>query len=334
MCLEKKVSVIMPVYNAENFILNTLISLENQTYQNLEILICDDCSNDKSLQIIKEFILIHPNMNIKLFSNNTNLGYLKTSNFLKDKVTGDYLTFQDADDLSDPKRIQKLVVFLEEKNLDIVGSAINIMSDKGKIVSSINYPLENEKIYKAFKSNPHPPFCGSAVLAKTQIIQEHGLFDEAFDRIGAEDYDWLYRLALMGYKMGNLSDKLYSYRQHSQGVSKINFHKNILSLYSAAIAKDLFLGRLSKDTTKDFDWFKEKYLIQHAINPEKYFYITLGNSFFLSRKEIAQAFTTFYTNTLWSKNKLKHCALAFGVIIFGKDNFEKIKDPMRKIKFM
>lgn len=324
----------MPVYNAENFILNTLISLENQTYQNLEILICDDCSNDKSLQIIKEFILIHPNMNIKLFSNNTNLGYLKTSNFLKDKVTGDYLTFQDADDLSDPKRIQKLVVFLEEKNLDIVGSAINIMSDKGKIVSSINYPLENEKIYKAFKSNPHPPFCGSAVLAKTQIIQEHGLFDEAFDRIGAEDYDWLYRLALMGYKMGNLSDKLYSYRQHSQGVSKINFHKNILSLYSAAIAKDLFLGRLSKDTTKDFDWFKEKYLIQHAINPEKYFYITLGNSFFLSRKEIAQAFTTFYTNTLWSKNKLKHCALAFGVIIFGKDNFEKIKDPMRKIKFM
>nr|WP_144917749.1 glycosyltransferase family 2 protein [Moraxella osloensis] len=334
MCLEKKVSVIMPVYNAENFILNTLISLENQTYQNLEILICDDCSNDKSLQIIKEFILIHPNMNIKLFKNNENLGYLKTSNFLKDKVTGDYLTFQDADDLSDPERIKKLVFFLEEKSLDVVGSAINIMSDKGKIVSSIQYPIENENIYKSFKVNPHPPFCGSAVLTKIRIIQEHGLFDESFNRIGAEDYDWLYRLALMGYKMGNLSDKLYCYRQHSQGVSKINFHNNILSLYSAAIAKDLFVARLSDVTTKDFDWFKEKYLRQHAMNPEKYFYITLSNSFFLSRKEIAQAFTTFYTNTLWSKNKLKYCALAVGALILGKDNFEKIKNPIRKMNFL
>lgn len=319
----------MPVYNAENFILNTLISLENQTYQNLEILICDDCSNDKSLQIIKEFILIHPNMNIKLFKNNENLGYLKTCNFLATKATGDYITFQDADDTCTKDRVEKLVNHLQSNALDIVGSNIYIFTGT-KNLSHINYPSKNDEIYKYFLNKSHPPFCGSAVLLKSELIKRHGLYDIKFNRLSGEDYDWLYRLALENYKMGNIHEALYGYRQHSTGVSKINFKGNILALYSGYIAKDLYLARLNGESVKDFDYFAQKYKSIHEKNPEAIYYRELQNSYLSNdKKEIFHSFNKFLFNTKKTPSKYKLIIMTLMVLTVGNDRVENLKKYIR-----
>lgn len=326
----KKVSILMPVYNAEKFINKSLESLINQTYLNIEILICDDYSGDNTSKIINSYLTDNPK--IKFFQNSENLGYLKTCNFLAKQATGEYITFQDADDISMLDRVEKLVREIEFRNLDILGSYCSILSDNEKVLSTQIFSEDHHQIMIDFQKKPFPPFCGSAVLIKKSIIDKHGLYDPSFDRIGSEDFDWLYRLALENYRMGNISEPLYLYRQHSEGISKTHFKNNILALYSGRIAKDLFLERLQNHERdiKDFNYFADKYQNEYNENPESLFYRELNNSF-LSKNRLykIKCIYDFNKNTNKSFNKYKYLIISFSHLIFGFNNTERIKSLFR-----
>ena len=112
------ISVIIPVYNKENFILRILRSIQNQSFKNIEIIFCDDGSYDNSTKLIKEFQ--NDDERIVLMSHNTNKGTLMTRNDGAKIAKGEYLLFIDCDDLLVNNILEKSYLKAKAKNIDII----------------------------------------------------------------------------------------------------------------------------------------------------------------------------------------------------------------------
>ncbi len=108
------VSIIMPNYNCEKYIEETVNSVLNQTYQNWELLIVDDCSSDNSLVILKRF---EQNDNrIKVYVNETNKGAAYSRNLALREAKGKWIAFLDSDDLWVPEKLEKQITFMKEND--------------------------------------------------------------------------------------------------------------------------------------------------------------------------------------------------------------------------
>ena len=114
----KKVSVIVPVYNSKNHIKDCLTSVINQTYKNLEIIVVNDKSTDKSMKIVKKF----NDKRIKIIDLKKNSGVAVARNTGIDAATGDYICFIDSDDYWNLKKIDIQVKFMEENDYTFIYS--------------------------------------------------------------------------------------------------------------------------------------------------------------------------------------------------------------------
>lgn len=106
------VSIVVPVYNAERFIEDTINTVLNQTYSNWELILVDDKSTDNSIKLIMPFVA--KDKRIKLLKNKTNLHAALTRNKGINSAKGRYLAFLDADDLWDPTKLEKQVAFMKQ----------------------------------------------------------------------------------------------------------------------------------------------------------------------------------------------------------------------------
>lgn len=122
----KKVSIIVPVYNVDKYIRNTLESILKQDYQNKEIIIIDDGSTDKSLEICNN--ILYERKNVKIIHQN-NLGVSVARNKGLENATGDYIMFVDADDILERDMISTLVKIMDGKNADIAICGYKIKKD-------------------------------------------------------------------------------------------------------------------------------------------------------------------------------------------------------------
>jgi glycosyltransferase involved in cell wall biosynthesis len=207
------VSILMPAYNAEQFIAKSIECILNQTYENWELIIADDASKDNTRKIIEHF----KDNRIKIFHNKTNLGYLETWNKLISKATGSFITFLDADDLCSLNRIEILLnTFKNNQDLGAVGSNFNRINDQGIIIESSNFPLKHDEIKEAMPQKFH--FIGSALMIRKEVFESIGVYHTFFNRMGAEDHYWVY-LILEKFKMCNVKEALYSYRFNEHSVT-------------------------------------------------------------------------------------------------------------------
>ena len=176
------VSVIMPAYNAEKYLKRSIDSILNQTYFNFELLIIDDASTDSTASIIASY----NDNRIKSFKNETNQGYLKTSNILMSLAKGDYITFQDADDFSDINKIEiQLKTFKEHPEIGVCGSNYVAIKDNGDELFCSIFPLDFKEIMSYIPEHfyLHP----NTFLFKREVYESIGGYREYFDRIGCED---------------------------------------------------------------------------------------------------------------------------------------------------
>ncbi|MCE3259846.1 MAG: family 2 glycosyl transferase [Bacteroidetes bacterium] len=237
MSVSPLISVIMPAYNCENYVRKAIDSILNQTYGNLELLIADDCSKDNTKSIIDSY----KDSRIKTFHNEVNLGYLKASNKLFKKCSGEYITFQDADDYSDHSRFEKLLAFLyNNPAVACVGSNIVKVDPQGDYLSKSNFPLSDSEIRNAFGSYK-VVFTGSALMMKREVVDKVGIYNEYFDRVGAEDI-YMYSHILNHFKTANLSDELYFYRANPNSVTAT--HKNPKALVTGELSVRYYQNRL------------------------------------------------------------------------------------------
>lgn len=106
------VSIIMPLYNSEQYISDTIKSVINQTYDNWELIIVDDCSTDKSVEIVKSF----KDKRIRLLHNDKNSGAAISRNYALREAKGDWIAFLDADDQWLPNKLSEQLIFMLENN--------------------------------------------------------------------------------------------------------------------------------------------------------------------------------------------------------------------------
>ncbi|MCX2840253.1 glycosyltransferase [Microbulbifer thermotolerans] len=125
-----KISVIMPAYNAESTVKHAICSILNQTWKNLELIIIDDCSTDRTWAVVQEMAQI--DSRIKAIKNHKNVGPYVSKNIGLKFVTGDYLTGHDADDWAHPQRLQRQIEpMLQDPNIKVnVGCMIRMAPDR------------------------------------------------------------------------------------------------------------------------------------------------------------------------------------------------------------
>lgn len=209
------VSIVMPAYNAEKYIAESVKSILDQTYTNFELLIADDCSTDKTKEILSSF----NDSRISFYHNESNQGYLKTCNKLFMLCKGNLVTFQDADDVSVPNRIEKQVnEFLKNQELRICTSNSVMIDSDGKKIMSRKWAID----YERFRTDAdyEALLCGATIMLKNDLLKEIGLYSEYFNRLGGEDYEWFFRAVCNG-KGVHINDELYYYRIHNSAV-KVN----------------------------------------------------------------------------------------------------------------
>lgn len=209
------VSILMPAYNVEKYINKAIESVLEQSYQNWELLICDDGSTDKTFDLINQF----NDHRIKIFKNTKNIGYMLTNNRILFSAKGDYITTQDADDWCLPSRIQdQLDYFNLHPETGILGTNYMVIDELETEKYCGLLPLTDHEI----KQNMHKeviPLLGASVMIRKEIVNQTGGFRPFFKRRGLVDLDWLARCSLNA-KTSNLNKVLYVYRHHSQSVSR------------------------------------------------------------------------------------------------------------------
>ena len=124
--MNRRVSVIIPIFNAEKTLSKCIKSIENQTYTNLEIILINDGSNDSSLDICDKFFM--KNKNIKIITQD-NRGVSAARNLGLKNASGEYIQFVDSDDFLERECIEKLVYNMESENTDLVICGMNIIKN-------------------------------------------------------------------------------------------------------------------------------------------------------------------------------------------------------------
>lgn len=242
------VSIIMPAYNASDYIQEAINSIIAQTFTDWELIIIDDGSTDTTAEIIKKNI--KKEHRIKYFYQQ-NEKQSKARNLGISHAHGVYIAFLDADDICFPERFAKQVAFLEA-NHDIVvcGSWFSIIgSDR-----IIKLPEHHEAIKLALlKGNC---IAHSSVMARKKILDEFSVVFEG-SKEPAEDYDLWVRLVLKG-KLHNLQEVLLDYRTHSNQLSK---KQNIKQKQSALETKQSLFSFLELELLSD-----ERLVLNKVIN--------------------------------------------------------------------
>lgn len=207
------ISVILPVYNAQNFIKESVASILSQSYNNFELIIINDCSFDQTFSILKSI----KDERIKLINNSHNLGVSKTLNIGLKHAQGKYIARCDADDINLPGRFKKQVDFLNKHpGYCLVGSKAIWIDKDGKELD-FNYPLvfKDPQIRKnIFVRNP---FIHPSVMFRTNLIKELGGYNNFFN--GAEDYDLWFKMIRKG-KVFNFKEPLIKRRVHEDVITQ------------------------------------------------------------------------------------------------------------------
>jgi teichuronic acid biosynthesis glycosyltransferase TuaG len=134
----EKVSIIMPSYNAEEFIPASIASVIEQTLEDWELLICDDFSTDSTLEKIKS--LSKNEKRIKIFRNKFNKGAAGARNTALEKASGRYIAFLDADDKWLPEKLEKQILFMKRNSVKFCYSYYNNINTCDEVLSEIRCP--------------------------------------------------------------------------------------------------------------------------------------------------------------------------------------------------
>ena len=221
--MNKKISVLMSIYNSEETIEESINSVLNQTFSDFEFLIIDDCSTDSSLEIIKRFE--KTDQRITVFCNEENLGLTRSLNKLIQNSNFDFIARQDSDDRSFPNRLETQMKSLI--NLDLDFCTTRALKKKGGITPNLKHYLP----YK-FMINYLNPFIHGTLLIKKQVLEKINGYDERF--YYAQDYKLFKDLIKQNFKFKVINSPLY----YLNTINNISSNKKKEQYYYASCVRN------------------------------------------------------------------------------------------------
>lgn len=217
------VSVLMTAYNEkEEHFREAIESVLNQSYVNFEVVLLIDNPDSRPLiRLASRYE--QEDSRLRVFVNESNIGLVHSLNKGLKQVRGDYICRMDSDDVSHKDRIVKQLSFLTLGDYDLVGCSVDVIDEDGAhLYKTGNLPQTPEEVNRALRWNncvPHPTWFG-----KKEI------FSQGYRSVPlCEDYDFLLRAAINGFKLANCSESLLSYRMSSDSISRNNLFEQYLS---------------------------------------------------------------------------------------------------------
>ncbi|MBB7184212.1 glycosyltransferase [Escherichia coli] len=219
------ITVIMPVYNAEKYIYESIKSILVQSYSNFEFIIINDGSKDSSGKIIENFL---DDTRIR-YINRENKGLVFTLNEAISLSRGNYIARMDADDISHPLRLEKQLNFLlENPDIAVVGCSSFIIDQNSKVINTRKPPLTplvNKALLFFGPTLTHP-----SVMFNKMLLGDQLYYSDKY--LHVEDYDLWLRL-INQYKIANIKDVLFYYRINESGVSQTNLFEQKINAAKA-----------------------------------------------------------------------------------------------------
>jgi len=213
-----KISVVMPVYNAEAYLPEAIESILIQSLTDFEFIIVDDASTDNSYRIIEEFS--KKDKRIIIIKNEKNLGIAQTRTKGTKYAKGKYIAVADADDISISTRFEKQYNYLEKhSDCGVVGGYIQLFdSGTEKIIGVRKYFEDDTNLRKRLFL--YCPIAQPVCMIRKDVFNKIGYYDPKYPP--AEDLDLWFRIG-MKYKFANIQEILLKYRVHKQSatISKI-----------------------------------------------------------------------------------------------------------------
>ncbi|MBR5994317.1 MAG: glycosyltransferase family 2 protein [Lachnospiraceae bacterium] len=220
------VSIIVPLYNAEKFIWETVQSVINQTYKDFELLLVDDCSTDRSLAAAEAI----NDSRVRVIRQEQNAGAYAARNRGLSEAKGRYIAFLDADDKWEPTKLEDTLKFMEEKGAGFVFTSYEFADEKcvgtGKVVR-----VPETITYKQALSN-------TTIFTSTVLIDREKVADELINmpNIKSEDTATWWQILRAGHTGYGLDKNLVKYRRSAGTLSsnKIEALRRIWNLYRKA----------------------------------------------------------------------------------------------------
>lgn len=209
------VSIIIPVYNAEDFILKTIKSVQEQTYENWELLLIDDCSKDSSGRLIEA--KSKEDNRIKYIKLEENSGAAVTRNLGLSKARGRYVAFLDSDDIWKPDKLKKQIDFLNDREVSFCFTSYRYMNSDGS---------PTHKVARAPEKINYDGLLKNTIIGCSTVLIDRfiiGDFRMVNVRRGQDTATWLSLLKKIDYAYGLYEDLVW-YRIVKESLSHNKFN--------------------------------------------------------------------------------------------------------------
>lgn len=228
--MEELISIIVPVYQVENYIAETMECVYGQTYKNWELLLVDDCSGDNSVEIIENYASRKGDSRIRLIRQPSNMGAAKARNRGLVEAAGRYIAYLDADDLWVPEKLERELAYLKEKEAAFVFTGYEFADHNGKGTGKVVRVPESLNYKEALKNTT---IFTSTVMFDTEKIRKEML---EMPLIKSEDTALWWRILRSGYIAWGLDENLVKYRRAGTSLSsnKLEAVRRIWMLYRKA----------------------------------------------------------------------------------------------------
>lgn len=191
------ISVVVPIYNTESYLKLAIDSILNQSVVDIEVILIDDCSSDQSLQICEDYARV--DSRVRVLKRAKNGGIVSALNDGLSAVRGEYIARMDADDISMPERFSEQLDYLRRNpEVGLCGTSIEIIDPNNKVIAirlAETDPRLVRSLLKYFSPIAHPTW----MIRKSVLDKLGGYRDVA----PVEDYDFLNRVVLNGFSIGN-----------------------------------------------------------------------------------------------------------------------------------
>lgn len=317
--MEKKVAVLMSVYNAEKYLKTCIDSVLNQSYANFLFYIINDNSTDNSLAIIKSY----SDNRIRLIDNEINIGLTKSLNKALNHISAKYIARIDADDICEPTRLSSQLAVLEEddEKLALVGSSAFLINESNKHVGEINVPIANLKENLFFKNS----LIHSTIMVRTEVLKKYK-YDEQIKY--AQDYNLWVKIA-QDYNFANIKDKLIKYRIHGASASVLKKKEQDACVLPTINYQLKSLGVLN-DVERDK--FAKLHLQYFVLNNETYTFKDRLNLFLYFKKIVKLNKRKEIYNEYFNKKLDKIIKKEKGILIYSLKRFILLKFGFKLVK--